>query len=143
MTDNFCNPARMTAEERQLAANPQSLTQQLWNAPQPITHAAILAAVETLPHGLDGNAAIADALCNALGVEVPAKRAPWEVAYEAWWAANDAGCPERVWQAAVEWCVEQINGQRYGATNPTHYNKGWNDAIDAACLGIIGQEQQP
>jgi hypothetical protein len=132
MTDNFRNPARMTADERQLAAhlaaNPQSLTQQLWSAPQPlhddtarvqamidaqqpITHAAILAAVKRLPDNLDGPAAIADALCNALGVEVPVKVAPWEVALDDWQAArNSLGGAEPdysikgTWQAAWAAC---------------------------------------
>jgi hypothetical protein len=75
--------------------------------PQPITHAAILAAVERLPEHLDGPAAIADALCNALGVDVPEKRAPWEVAYfEATGKEPDSDV-----EGIVEWCVEQIDNE--------------------------------
>jgi len=43
------------------------------STPRPITYAAVLTAVERLPEHLDGSAAIADALCNALGVDVPVK----------------------------------------------------------------------
>jgi hypothetical protein len=103
-----------------------------------ITHAAILAAVERLPENLDGSAAIADALCNALGVEVPEKRAPWEVAYEAWrLPGRSDAVHERVWQAAVEWCVEQID---------THKRISGDDddkmVCDAMRRRIMGQEQQ-
>jgi hypothetical protein len=104
------------------------------STPQPITHAAILAAVERLPEHLDGNAAIADALCNALGVEVPVKQAPWEVAFAAW---DWRGCKLTVkggWQAAVEWCVEQI-ADVHGFTP--------HDVRDTILRRIIGQEQQP
>jgi hypothetical protein len=77
--------------------------------PQPITHAAILAAVETLPEHA-GPAEAADHIARAIGVDVPVKRAPWEVAYEAWNASFTVWQPQpKVWQAAVEWCVEQIN----------------------------------
>jgi hypothetical protein len=68
----------------------------------------MLAAVERLPEHLDGPAAIADALCNALGVDVPVKRAAWEEAYEAWRGQLGAANSKAGWQAAVEWCVEQI-----------------------------------
>ncbi len=111
MTDNFRNPARMTAEERQLKGTVRALGVD-WPAPriepQPITHAAILAAVKRLPDNLDGPAAIADALCAQLGVDVPVKRAPWEVAFSAWLRTDPADGIDVAWQAAVEWCVEQI-----------------------------------
>lgn len=98
---------------------------------QPITHAAMLAAVERLPEHLDGSAAIAEWLCNQLGVEVPVKRAPWEEACEAWANEPRAECPttRNAWQAAVEWCVEQLPG-------------GYAYFGDVR-RRIMGQEQQP
>jgi hypothetical protein len=75
-----------------------------------VDYAAILAWFENQPENLSGPAEYAEHLCNALGVDVPVKVAPWKLAYEAWskglgWECNS----ERgTWQAAVEWCVEQI-----------------------------------
>jgi hypothetical protein len=107
------------------------------STPQPITHAVILAAVERLPEHLDGPAEHAAHLCNALGVEVPVKRAPWEVAYEAWRDNQVRLLPERAWQAAVEWFVEQIE----------MHKRISGDDDDIAVLDVIrrrimGQEQQ-
>ncbi len=80
---------------------------------EPITHAAILAAVETIPEHA-GPVEAADHIARAIGVEVPAKRAPWEVAYEAW--RSDEKGPRHtrhVWQAAWEACEKHhaIMGQ--------------------------------
>jgi len=84
----------------------------------PITHAAILAAVERLPEHLDGPAAIAEHLCKELGVEVPVKRPPWEAAYTEWARRPDACVKlDLVWQASWAACE-------------AHH-------------GIMGQEQQP
>jgi hypothetical protein len=44
-----------------------------------ITHAAILAAVESFPDHFDGPEAAAAYLCNALGVEVPVSEPPAEM----------------------------------------------------------------
>jgi hypothetical protein len=85
----------------------------LAKVPKPITHAAMLAAVERLPEHLDGPAAIADALCNALGVDVPVKRAAWEVAWGAWRFPGWTFAERHAWQAAWAACEAHhgITGQ--------------------------------
>jgi hypothetical protein len=88
------------------AINPDTLeTGPVVGWPKGVTHAAILAAIERLPEHLDGPAAIAEALCNALGVEVPDKRAPWEVAYEAIYSVpGSPGDARNTWKVAWAAC---------------------------------------
>jgi hypothetical protein len=120
--------------------------QAMIDTPQPITHAAIVAAVERLPEHLDGPAAIADALCVQLGVEVPEKRAPWEVAYEAWRLPGKSDAVhERVWRAAVEWFVEQIDeaSDINDRCNSPKFVEGYRCAFKAVRQTIMGPEQQP
>lgn len=60
-----------------------------------------------------------NALADALGIPPdPPKKAPWEAAYEAWWAAQEPGAPDSddVWKAAVEWCLYEL---RHDV--PTHF----------------------
>jgi hypothetical protein len=99
-----------------------------------ITHAAILAAVERLPEHLDGPAAIADALCNALGVEVPVKRAPWASAFQDWAASPSApigGACIASFKAGALWAMDEA----LEVTFP--------DAQGIIGRALMGQEQQP
>jgi hypothetical protein len=97
------------ARERQRSAEVAEVVKRVMNTPQPITHAAILAAVQTLPEHA-GPAEAAEHIARAIGVEVPVKAAPWEVAFDAWFASADYSAGQRpTWQAAVEWCVGQAD----------------------------------
>jgi hypothetical protein len=58
-----------------------------------------------------------DRIADALGVPPePPKQAPWKAAYEAWQDGRMQDLPLYcAWQAAVEWCVEQIDATDYTA----------------------------
>lgn len=135
-----------TVSKKQPLHDDTARVQAMIDTPQPITHAAIVAAVERLPEHLDGPAAIADALCVQLGVEVPEKRAPWEVAYEAWRLPGKSDAVhERVWRAAVEWFVEQIDeaSDINDRCNSPKFVEGYRCAFKAVRQTIMGPEQQP
>jgi hypothetical protein len=70
--------------------------------------AALIAAVRDTPFGEQ----LLPYLADALGIPPdPPKVAPWEAAYEAWQDTPGDGryLTRDTWQAAVEWCVRQID----------------------------------
>ncbi len=108
--------------------------------PQPdgvwVTRAMLADALKTMTDGFNCHS-----LADALGIPPePPKVAPWEAAYEAHYAEQQTTTTHLAWHAAVEWFDTEAKGERYGATRPTEYNRGWNDAIDAIRRRIKGDD---
>jgi hypothetical protein len=88
--------------------------------PQP-TEAGVMVTREALREALGtmGMAAWTDSTADALGIPPAAPvKAPWEVAYEAWYAENTSASRsyQAAWQAAVEWTMtEACNAMGFAA----------------------------
>lgn len=117
MANPFTNPDSLTAAERQL------YWARIIANEQPdgvlVTRESLLAAVDQIGAIWEHNAAggierarkvFAPALATALGIPPePQKQAPWEAACHAWMLnAPDDPTVVSIWQAAVDWCVAQM-----------------------------------